>query len=228
LKNGANMAFEIETKKQIQNYIEGHLADWDWHQARFNIISDETLRDRLADEFMSARYIYKLLEGMAADDWLLRAQIRIQVLSYASIYEAVIHHILFEDFKTHPEVIALTEFQAKKVISIPANKLATLEKELEHDGKKIIPTYIGIGRTDITKVRFDSKAECAFKLGLIDEWLRDEIIEFYEARNAIHIHAEIRKSLEYQLDLSKRAYRRMEPFIEQITNNHSSVAASNV
>lgn len=223
-----NMAFEDDTKKQIESYIEGHLAGWDWHQDRFSIISDETLKDRLADEFMSARYIYKLLEGMSADDWLLRAQIRIQVLSYASIYEAVIHHILFEDFKSHPKVIALTEFQAKKVISIPANKLAVLEKELEHDGKAIIPTYMGVGRTDITKVRFDSKAECAFQLGLIDEWLRDEIIEFYEARNAIHIHAEIRKSLDYQLDLSKRAYRRMEPFIEQINSNHSNVRVENV
>jgi hypothetical protein len=63
---------------------------------------------------------------------------------------------------------------------------------------------------------------------LIDDWLKDEIIEFYEARNAIHIHAEIRKSLDYQLDLSKRAYRRMEPFIEQITNNHSKVVAGSV
>lgn len=222
------MAFEDDTKKQIESYIEGHLADWDWHQAKFSIISDDTLKDRLADEFMSARYIYKLLEGMSADDWLLRAQIRIQVLSYASIYEAVIHHLLFEDFKSHPKVIALTEFQAKKVISIPASKLAVLEKELEHDGKAIIPTYIGVGRTDITKVRFDSKAECAFQLGLIEDWLRDEIIEFYEARNAIHIHSEIRKSLDYQLDLSKRAYRRMEPFIEQINSNHSNVSVENV
>lgn len=222
------MAFEENTRKQIGSYIEDHLADWEWHQTRFSIISDDTLKDRLADEFMSARYIYKLLEGMAADDWLLRAQIRIQILSYASIYEAVIHHILFEDFKSHPEVIGLTEFKMKKIISIPANKLKSLEQALEHDGKAIIPTYEGIGRTDTTKVRFDKKAECAQKLGLIDDWLKDEIIEFYEARNAIHIHAEIRKSLDYQLDLSKRAYRRMEPFIEQITNNHSKVVAGSV
>jgi hypothetical protein len=217
------VAFEEQTRKEIGNYIEEHLADWSWHQDRFNIISDGTLKDRLADEFMSARYIYKLLEGMAADNWLLRAQIRIQVLSYASIYEAVIHHILFEDFKEHPDVIALTEFKMKKVISIPTAKLALLESALGHDGKAVIPTYEGIGRTDTTKVRFDKKAECAHKLGLIDEWLKDEIIEFYEARNAIHIHAEIRKSLDYQLDLSKRAYRRMEPFIDQINNNHSNV-----
>lgn len=94
--------------------------------------------------------------------------------------------------------------------------MALLEKYLEHDGKKIIPTYLSTGRTDESKVRFDKKAECATTLGLIKPWLKDELIEFYEARNAIHIHAEIRKSLDYQLDLSKRAYLRMQPFKEQI------------
>jgi hypothetical protein len=87
---------------------------------------------------------------------------------------------------------------------------------LDHDGKKIIPTYEAIGRTDESKVRFDKKAECAEALGLIEGWLKDELVEFYEARNAIHIHAEIRKSLDYQLDLSKRAYLRMQPFKDQL------------
>ena len=221
------MAFTEETKSAIEDYIDGHLADWDWHKDRFDFITDEVLRDRLADEFISTRYVYKLLEGMSVDTWLLRAQIRLQVLSYASIYEAVIHHVLFEDLATSSDVQSLTEFKMKKVISIPSAKQAALQSALEHDGKNIIPTYEGIGRTDTTKVRFDRKAECAEKLGLIDEWLKDEIIEFYEARNAIHIHAEIRKSLEYQLDLSKRAYRRMEPFIDQIKNNLPQVLIVN-
>jgi hypothetical protein len=67
-------------------------------------------------------------------------------------------------------------------------------------------------------VRFDRKAECAFQLGFIEDWLRDDLIEFYEARNSIHIHAEIRKSLKYQLDLSRDAYRRLQPFKEQISS----------
>lgn len=213
------MAFLDETKTAVEAYINGHLADWNWHKDRFDFISDSTLRDRLADEFISTRYVYKLLEGMAADAWLLRAQIRLQVLSYASIYEAVIHHILFDNLSGNPDVQALTEFKMKKEISIPASKRAVLESALEHDGKEIIPTYEGIGRTDTTKVRFDRKAECAEKLGLIESWLKDEVVEFYEARNAIHIHAEIRKSLAYQLDLSKRAYMRMEPFVDQIKSN---------
>jgi hypothetical protein len=221
------VAFSEGVRDDIKEYIDGHLADWEWHQNRFSFVSDHTLRDRLADEFMSTRYVYKLLEGMAADGWLLRAQIRLQILSYASIYEAVIHHILFDDLSTNPKVQALTEFKTKKQISIPADKKAALEVALEHDGKKIIPTYEGIGRTEESKVRFEKKAECAAELGLIENWLMEEIIEFYEARNAIHIHAEIRKSLDYQLDLSKRAYLRMEPFVEQVSTNLGTVLAHN-
>ncbi|WP_199173723.1 hypothetical protein [Comamonas sp. 26] len=116
-----------------------------------------------------------------------------------------------------PAVISLTEFPVKKQFSIPNESLALLQKHLEHAGKQIIPTYEAVGKTSESKVRFDKKAECAAALGLIEDWLKDELIEFYEARNAIHIHAEIRKSLNYQLDLSKRAYLRMQPFKEQVS-----------
>lgn len=220
------MAFEEQTKLAVNDYLKSHLADWEWHQNRFDFITDETLRDRLADEFISTRYVYKVLEGMAADSWLLRAQIRLQVLSYASIYEAVIHHVLFENLASNPDVKALTEYKTKKVISIPTEKKAMLAAALSHIGKDIIPTYEDVGNTDITKVRFDRKAECAEKLGLIETKLKDEIIEFYEARNAIHIHAEIKKSLDYQLELSKRAYQRMEPFVDQLRVNLPKVLAN--
>ena len=218
------MAFEQSVKDQITQYIGAHVADEAWHISYFDFISDANLAKRLGEEFISTRYIYKLLEGLGTDDWLLRAQIRNQVLSYASIYEAVIHHFLFDVFSAEPPVIGLTEFPTKKQISIPLASAALLEQHLKHDGKKIIPTYEAIGRTDETKVRFDKKADCAEALGLIEPWLKDELIEFYEARNAIHIHAEIRKSLNYQLDLSKRAYLRMQPFKEQIVTGMANRA----
>ncbi len=220
------MAFDKPIQDGIKTYVEGHLADKEWHKERFGFISDSTLQERLADEFISTRYIYKILEGLEANSWLQRSQIRIQILSYASIYEAVLHHILFDVLGSRSEVVKLSEFNMKKIISIPAAKLSVLEKELEHDGKRIIPTYEGIGRTDITKIRFDKKVECAKNVGLIEDWLEEELVEFYEARNAIHIHAEIRKSLDYQLDLSKRAYMRMEPFLDQIKANIHSVKSA--
>jgi hypothetical protein len=211
------MAFDSETTKTIRSYVTAHIPDEQWHRDFFRFIRDPDLADRLGDEFLSVRFLYKVLEGLEAESWLLRAQIRLQVLSYASIYEAAIHHVLFGRLPSDPQVIQLTEFSTKKVVSIPHESQEFLEKHLVHDGKKIIPTYEAVGRTQETKVRFDRKAKCAFTLGFIEAWLRDELIEFYEARNSIHIHAEIRKSLKYQLDLSRRAYMRMEPFRDQVS-----------
>ena len=210
------MAFNEDIRSAIQEYVVAHIPDEKWHLSYFEFIDDAALATRLGEEFISARYIYKLLEGIEARDWLLRAQIRGQILSYASIYEAVLHHILFNNLSTDPAVIRLTEFPMKKKISIPEASLSILEQHLEHDGKGIIPTYEGIGRTDETKVRFDRKAECAYELGIIEESVKNELIEFYEARNAIHIHAELRKGFDYELDLSKRSYRRLLPFKAQI------------
>lgn len=219
------MAFTPETKTLIESYAMAHIPDENWHRSFFGFIEDSILAQRLGDEFLSARFIYKVLEGLEAESWLLRAQIRLQVAAYASIYEAILHYVLFERCSDEPEVLKLVEFPTKKVISIPKESQAILEKHLMHDGKQIIPTYEAIGRTDETKVRFDRKADCAFRLGFIEEWLRDDLVEFYEARNAIHIHAEIRKSLNYQIDLSKRAYRRMEPFKDQISTKLQLIAA---
>lgn len=211
------MAFTKEMKKAVDEYARNHMRDDDWHLSYFDFVGDEKLASRLGEEFLAARYIYKLLEGLEAGNWLQRAQIRLQVLAYASIYEASLHHMLFVKSSDHPKVIELTEFPMKKQISIPAANMEALRAHLEHDGKTIIPTYEGVGRTDESKVRFDRKAECACRLGIIEVWLKDELIEFYEARNSIHIHAEIRKSLSYELDLSRRAYRRMQPFKEQVS-----------
>ncbi|MGN7999444.1 hypothetical protein [Sphingomonas sp. 22176] len=210
------MAFAAEIKASVNDYVRGHIPDDTWHLKYFDFIDDPKLAKRLGEEYLSARYLYKILEGMAAEEWLLRAQIRLQVLSYASIYEAALHHILFVNMANNPKVVSLTEFPMKKEISVPKRVMDMLASHLHHDGKKIIPTYEGVGKTDETKVRFDKKAECACSLGIIQDRLKDDLIEFYEARNAIHIHAEIRKSLDYELDLSRRSYRRLEPFKEQI------------
>lgn len=76
-----------------------------------------------------------------------------------------------------------------------------------------------------TQIRFDDKCKAAEKLGLLHSFisndgstidLTSEIIEIYGYRNAIHLVAEQRKGIEYELELSKRAYRRMRPFIDQI------------
>lgn len=210
------MPFDKETAEKVRKYAGAHIADDTWHLSFFNFINHDVLAKRLGEEFLSTRFLYKILEGLEADAWLKRAQIRLQILSYASIYEAVLHHILFTELVEEDSVKALTRVQMKKEISIPTESLAILEKHLRHNGKNIIPTYEGLGRRKKTAIGFDEKAHCAFQFRIIDEKMRDELTAFYEYRNSIHIHAEIRKGINYELKLSMDSYRRLQPFKEQI------------
>ena len=116
----------------------------------------------------------------------------------------------------------LVEFPRLVKVSIPQAKQEALEKALDHDNKVIIPTYQGTGRTDIAKVRFDDKAQCASGLGLIKPQLCRDLIAIYEARNAIHLHAELRKNLTYEIEMARTAYRRLAPFRSQLVNSMSS------
>ncbi|MBX9854203.1 MAG: hypothetical protein K2Y26_01690 [Gemmatimonadaceae bacterium] len=210
------MAFDPATRASVSSYIAAHLPADSWYADFFDFVPDAALAARLAEEFKSARTVYKLLRGLDATGWLLNAQIRIQVLQYASIYEAVIHHLLFDRFGDTNDVRALVEYRKLTKISIPPRSLEQLKKALEHDGKEIIPTYQGTGRVDESKVRFDDKVACAVGLDLIDADLGDDLVGIYEARNAIHIHAELRKNLKYEIELGRTAYRRMAPFREQV------------
>src|SRR5262245_49198240 len=64
---------------------------------------------------------------------------------------------------------------------------------------------------DITKLRFETKADTAAAIGLIDRALRDDLVAIFSARNSIHLHAELRKNTRYELALSRKAYRRLQP-----------------
>lgn len=77
------MAFTSETKKELENYISGHLPNKEWYESHFYpFIENKSLRDRLIVEFINARKIYKFFEGLQASDELLLAQIKTQVIMY--------------------------------------------------------------------------------------------------------------------------------------------------
>jgi hypothetical protein len=210
------LPFDKKVRDEINAYVTRDIADEAWHNDFFRFISDPKLAARLAEEFISARWLYKILEGLSVTKWMLRTQVRAQIFSYASIYEAAIHHLLFVDFASDDRVIALQQQLGRTDISIPATKMELLKKHLNHGGSPIIVTKETSKKIKTSKIRFDKKAECARDIGLIDNALCLELVEFYEARNSIHIHAEIRKSMKYQMDLSWRAYRRMQLFKEQV------------
>lgn len=222
-----SMSFSNDTKNEILEYCNRDLPNDDWYESTFDFIKDEDLKDRIIREFKSVRFAYKLYEGISAEDENLVFQIRNQILAYASIYEAVIENVLLTYYSNSPEYNDLIHHIVPVQVSIPNNKTETLEKLLSHNGEKIIPYTRKRKTKDKSQIRFDDKCDTAYKIGLIPPIekpngeivdLCEEIKEIYSFRNGIHLIAEQRKGIEYELELSKKAYRRMNPFIERIKN----------
>ncbi|WP_423459470.1 hypothetical protein [Ottowia sp. VDI28] len=211
------MPFSESVQKSINEYIERYTGDGSFYSEYFWFISDEDLRTRLEEEFKSARYVYKLLEGMQARDWLLTAEVRIQILLYASIYEAVLHHVLLQDYATTDPVKRITTYEARKKINISGAIK-----------QKIVDTYAPTGEIavyqlesaaiDERKIVFEEKAAAALELGLIDQSIYEVIVKVYSLRNAIHLHAELRRNIAYEIKAARDAYWHLQGFCRRIAD----------
>ena len=219
------MPLPQETRAILYEYCNNHLPDEEWYSGEFEFIEDEKLRKRTIEEFRGIRFAYKLYEGIEAENENLIFEIRHQIFAYATIYEAVLHYVLYTYYADTTVFHDLQYHLAPAKISIPPTQLAQLNHLLTHNGETIIPYHLQERKKDESQVRFDDKCKAAQKLGILTCFynstgdyidLPTEIIEIYSYRNAIHLVAEQRKGIEYELDLSKRAYRRMRPFIDQI------------
>lgn len=219
------MAFSEKLKNEIQLYCTNHLPPDLWYDNEFSFIQDIELKNRIIAEFKAIRFAYKLYEGIEASDENLIFEVRNQILAYASIYEAVIEYVLNTYYSDTDEFDSLIHHTIPIKVSIPQDKLKILQDTLSHDGKMIVPFYYTKKEKERPQIRFDDKCRTAEKLGLIHKFVNadgkevdlvSEIIEIYSYRNGIHIIAERRKGINYELELSRKAYRRMRPFIDQI------------
>lgn len=219
------MAFSPEISDEIYKYCNNHLAQENWYENEFNFIKDDALRNRLVEEFRAIRFAYKIYEGIAAKDENLIFEVRNQILGYATIYEAVIEQVLTEYYSDTTEFDDLMHHTVPVQISIPLDKQNDLQSALSHNGEMVVPFSYRRKKKEKSQVRFDDKCRTAEKLGIIKSFknmegievdLPSEIIEIYSYRNGIHLIAEQRKRITYELELSKKAYRRMRPFIEQV------------
>lgn len=210
------MPFPEEIQKTINEYVARYTGDTSFYAGYFWFISDNDLRERLEDEFKSVRYIYKILEGMQAKDWLLTAQIRIQILLYASIYEAVLHHVLLQDYSETAQVKQLTTYEKRHRINVSQDIETKIIKKYAPSGA--ISVYqLESAAMDERKIVFEDKAHSALLLGLIDQQTYDVIVKVYSLRNAIHLHAEIRRNIVYEIETAREAYWHLQGFCRRIS-----------
>jgi hypothetical protein len=214
------MPLPENVKSDLDSYVRADLAgDVDAHVLFFSFLDgNPDLQRRVGEEYFSARYLYKMWEGLRiSDGWARRAQVQLQVQQYASIYEACIHHLLFTVCSAEPAVEELTTIQILKRWSVSPRVLEAWNS-LSDAGRPIVGAIEKTLRLDEAKVRFDSKVLTAIDLGIVSRALGDELIEFYRARNLIHIHAELRDGVDqdWEIEFARRAYRRLLVFKNEV------------
>jgi len=184
------MPLPATTRRELSAYVNNHLKNLRWHTDYFYFVRNHALRGRLGKEFWSTRAVYKLLEGYQATGALRRAQVKVQVLQYASIYEAVLHYTLFTTYRYHPAVRALRESTWRTNVSVRADLLAKLTSTTRIPAAELRVSREKTIDGDITKVRFDEKVRVAEALNLVAPVTAQNLNELYSARNSIHLHAE--------------------------------------
>ena len=230
------MAFSEQLKNQIYSYCENHLPDEDWYSDEFIFIEEGAIRKRIIEEFKGVRFAYKLYEGLEATDENLIFEVRHQILSYASSYEAIIHYVLYNYYQETEAFRTMLYHTVPTKMSFCERQMMEVKNILSRQNEQIYIFHDQERKKDESQVRFDDKCKTAKSLGLLKKFrnehgeeidLPSEIIEIYGYRNAIHLVAEQRKGIQYELDLSKKAYMRMQPFVDQIkaglARDHKSI-----
>lgn len=207
------MPLEQEIRDTINDYCKRDLAgDINWHIDQFDFIDDIDLKNKLGRAYYSARYMSKLMEATYASGDEIHPFVKFQIIQYASIYEAVTSHLLWNKFSEHEEVKALQVHKAYK----PVSALGSLTN-LSYDGKELFTCLYKDTKTPRNSIPFKDRVDCAVRIGFIDEAYSEDIKNLYRLRNLAHIETEAKTLEEIELEDSKKGYWRIKPFLEAIT-----------
>jgi len=206
------MPLNESVRETLDNYCKRDLpGSLDWHVQQFSFVADSELQKRLGRAFYSARYIAKLMEAVFASGDEIHAFVKFQIMQYASIYEAVISHLLWIRYKEHAEVKALETHKAYK----PVNALGS-STSLKYGDDDLFTCVYRNAKTPRNSIPFKDKVDCAVRIGFLDAAYSEEIKKLYELRNLAHIETEAEKQIEVEIEHAKNGYWRMKPFLDKI------------
>jgi hypothetical protein len=193
-------------------YCEKDLPSHEKVAKMFEFIEDSKLRHQIEAEFHAGRYIYKLGQGLSVKNERLRAHVKFQIVQYAAIYEAIIVHLLWGRYKDHDEVKKIeTKTAHTASVSLPRNLKLMTDK-----GQEVFLHVRTEKEANTQSIKFDDKIKASVAIGFLSKELGEEIKTFYKLRNGIHLESAIKNEVEYEIDNSRAAYRRMSPFTQGI------------
>lgn len=210
--------------RTISDYYHRDIGTYSSYLQQFNFIDNQTLRERLAQEFYIARYAAKLQEALDFDhnSFELLGHLKLQIIQYAGIYEAVISHLLLDKFPTHSTVKKLgTRIEYRKV-----NALAD-STNIQHNGEQVFLCRQANVQEPWVYVRFEDKLNAAKEIGFLDEADASIILEIYKLRHSVHIEKAVKDEIVFEMKQCKQAYFTMQNFTNKISNFLNSTLGIN-
>ena len=217
------MKLTIEEKKKVIKCCNVDLipdADFDltkqypidWFKKKFDFIDDIKLQEHLADIYYQARFSYTLMRTLSLSQSKYKGILKLQIIEYASICEALLNYSINKFFKDEfEEMFAIVEYT--NVSGSISSKFKTM-----FDGQEV---FICKKKTNKFSVSFCSnpqKAVYAHNKGIISLSTKDAYCTLYDLRNNTHIIKAVKNDYYPKISEGKMAYELLNTFIEEVRN----------
>lgn len=204
------MPLEEKERLRVLSYCEKHIEPSDWFRSQVKFVEDEKLIDEMNLAFYSARHMEKLGEALAVSGDKRHPHLKFQIVQYASIYEAIIVHLLFVRYKNHEDVKKiLTDREYVKVSDVS-------KAIIDRDGDNLAFCKKKLVCRDPIHIRFEDKLKTAVSIGIVLPNIRPELLALYKTRNAVHLESAARNSVTYEAKQAAIAYKRLKPFLKHV------------
>lgn len=164
-------------------------------QNEFKHVVDQELRQALAETLYGARWLYKLGLASLANGNEQSAHVRVQVIDYASICEALLADMIEQGH---------------------------IGKKLTGDQHKYFDTrknnqmrWSKLPKQSIHNTTFEWRIIVAHESNIIDSNLATELHRIRDQRNTVHLTLKIREGVAYYAGMAKRAHTAMHELINQ-------------
>lgn len=142
----------------------------------FSHVSDQALREGLAETFYGARWIYKLGLALLVKDAEQMAHVRTQIMDYGAVCEGLLSDCILHAIRTNK--MNGQKYQFKDIQNMRGNINWQVQDQLAQLSKQTFFWHIDIARDE----------------GMIDQSLQSRLHNMRRERNTVHVRARTHKA----------------------------------
>lgn len=146
----------------------------------FDFIQDTKLRLKILKSYKEAVFVKNLCNILPINFGDAHPLNEIQILHFASIYEAIIDYVLEKYYPNDVKILLKERIMFKE-----ADVCKSVE--IKKDSGKLYLCRMITTDKKLYKVKFEDRVKKSIELGIVDSQIKVELTQLYNYRNHIHI-----------------------------------------